>query len=356
MGIFDQEYGIQLSLCIFLFGKYSNPNLLLMNSETSKVFSERLHDALCANLPVSSKLLLAVSGGADSMSMLHACVCVCEGLELNLEVAHVDHRLRPESQAEADFVSEQAQKYDLPFHLKVADSCPSGENIENWARKLRYGFFKATLEERQLDYIVTAHNANDVAETLLMRLVSNKELNGIEKQDSRRRLIRPMIGLSRKDIEAYAVENGLAYVHDVSNDDQTYLRNKIRHTLFPFMVENFHQDIVSIVAERAEALAEDYLAIDEILSPILNEVGKNDFGSKTWLRGLRNCLGLLPEGLRWRLVEKLFYNHLGFNLGRTHSKQLLRVVLGERVAVQLPTGVEVRASGGGLKLGSAAQD
>jgi len=308
----------------------------------------QVENELKARLPKGSGLLLAVSGGADSCVLLQAAHKLSRLLELKLEVAHVDHQLRASSKRDALFVKKSALALKLPFHLKRLSKAPTAQNLEAWCRGQRYQFFNEILKKRKLGYVVTAHTASDVAETFLMRLVSNKELASIECFDQRRKLIRPLLNVTREKIESYAAKNKVKFMHDETNDDQRYLRNKVRKSLIPYLAKNYDKRIVETIAERAQAIAADQAELYALSEAALERVNTTNFGSKLWLRELKAELSSREEGLRWRIVERMMRNKLGFNLGRAHSKRLLDFVLGKATGIELPGGVVITKKDGGL--------
>lgn len=294
-----------------------------------------IEKALRNRLKLEGRYLIAASGGVDSMSMLHAAVGLARELKLTLHAAHVDHGLRPESSEDARFVKEECDRQGVILHCRRLENQPKA-NIEAWARKERYSFFEEVLSAEQLDCVLTAHNANDVAETLLMRLVSNKEPTSIMDFDERRRLMRPLLSVPRLTIAEYASANSVKYREDSSNADERFLRNKIRNSLIPFIQEKFEPRVVESLANRAEELAEDHALLYSLVDEAVLEVSKFDFGSRDWVSAVQRGIAELPSGLGWRLVEKALYPKLGFNLGRGGSRGLIRVLFGEARGLELP--------------------
>ena len=306
--------------------------------------------ALRKELRPGMKLLVAVSGGVDSVALLYGALELRRELKLKLEVAHVDHNLRSGSAADAAFVAELAQKYELPFHLKRARKPGRSENIENWGRKLRYAFFSEIVLAGKIDWVLTAHNANDVAETFLMRLVARKALKSIEAQDPRRRIMRPLLSVSRTEIESYVTQRNRSYREDPTNADTDFLRNRIRHILLPLLEREFDPRIVEIISHTARSTAQDIELLFELLCAPLARVSGHRFGSKAWLTAARQECLALPEALRWRFTEHLFEPKLGFSLGQERSQTLCRFLLGKAEGMQLPGKVALRRREGGILL------
>lgn len=303
--------------------------------------------ALRENLVHKSRYLLAVSGGIDSVALAHACVSLQREFALKLEIAHVDHGLRDSSKADAEFVKSLALQWQLPFHLRSLNGAPASENIENWGRQERYTFFAELLSNDSFDAILTAHNANDVAETFLMRLLANKELKSIERFEKQRRVLRPFLLVSRTEVESYVAEQKLSFKEDPSNQDQQFLRNKVRHTLIPYLATNFDPRIAEVLSQRAAGTHSDIRFLETLSERALS--GLNDeFGSKGWLKSLRLMLENAPEQLRWRMLDHLFKPKLGFNIGREHSSLLVEFIMGADEGLQLPGGLTLRRRDGGL--------
>lgn len=305
--------------------------------------------AVSALIKRGSRLLLAVSGGKDSVALLHACVGLQDRLALTLEVAHVNHGLRPAAAADAHFVAELAARYGLPCHLHEAGAPSAKENVEAWGRRVRYRFFNETLDARALEWALTAHTADDAAETLLMRLLSNKELTTIERMDRKRRCLRPLLAVPRRTVEQYISVHQLPFVEDESNSDCAYLRNRVRHCLLPLLRREFDPRIEETLACRAEALAEDRRMLYALLLEGLERVSLHERFSRGWLRAARAEISEMAEPLRWRFAEQLLKPYLGYNLGRAKSRDFAELLARKRTGVELPGGISLRAHAGGLR-------
>ena len=186
-----------------------------------------------------SKLLLAVSGGRDSMCMLF----VLQKLGYSIQVAHCNYKLRDKaSDQDAELVESYCQKHAIPFHHKVCDTRTladqNGWSIQQAAREIRYDFFEALIEKERLDYICTAHHRNDDFETSIMALVNANFYKGIAGIPPKRdHVIRPLIGVSRFEIDEFVDEFGVQFREDASNKSNKYKRNFTRHEIVPRMEE-----------------------------------------------------------------------------------------------------------------------
>ena len=178
------------------------------------------------------RLVCAVSGGADSVAMLFAFYLLRDKLKITLEAAHFNHHLRgEESQRDADFVRAFCDRYEIPLHVGGAMVQPGKKGLEAAAREARYGYLQS-LDGK----IATAHTADDNAETVLLHLIRGtglKGLGGIAPQ--RGNLIRPMLAVTRQDVEAFLREWNLPHVEDSSNGSDSFLRNRIRRGVMPLL-------------------------------------------------------------------------------------------------------------------------
>jgi tRNA(Ile)-lysidine synthase len=236
-------------------------------------------------------VLVAVSGGPDSVALLHLLYDLREELELRLEVAHLQHGIRgAEAQEDARFVAELAEKLRLPFHLKEVNlyqikSAAGKGNLEALARAERYRFFAAVARERKLGKIATAHTQDDQAETMLMWLLRGSGMKGLGGMPPTHRLdgtnidpvsgpvvIRPLLGVSRAEIEEYLNEKHLTFRLDRSNQDLSFLRNWIRLKLIPQLKEKMDRNLPSRLTQQAELIREEEQFLEELTHVELDRI------------------------------------------------------------------------------------
>ncbi len=186
----------------------------------------------CNMIAPGDQVTCAVSGGPDSMALLWAMYLLQEKLQIHLSAAHFNHRLRgEESDRDEAFVREFCQRYDIPVYCGSAQVKAGKKGLEAAARDARYGFLR-TLPGK----IATAHNADDNAETVLMRLVRGTGLKGLGAiAPVSGNLIRPMLTITRAEILEFLQEYHVGYVQDSSNTSQRFLRNRIRHQVMPLL-------------------------------------------------------------------------------------------------------------------------
>lgn len=215
-----------------------------------------------------STVLVAVSGGADSMALFQALAELRQTLDVTLAVAHLDHQLRAEaSRGDAAFVEARAAALDVPFHLEAADvrglADKEGVSLEMAARAARYGFLRRVAKTHGYAAAATGHTLDDQAETLLLRLARGAGtggLSGIARSAvvDGIRVIRPLLDVRHETLVSFLKERGLTWREDASNRDLAFLRNRVRHEILPRM-----RDLLNPRVEEALARAANLLEADE---------------------------------------------------------------------------------------------
>lgn len=205
-----------------------------------------LHDRIAAQLaprlPAGSKLLLGLSGGMDSVVLLHVLHHLAPELGFTLSAMHVHHGISPNADAWARFCTELCGRYAIPLEIKHIDIAPlkDAHGIEASARKLRHAAFA----ESACRYVALAHHADDQAETLMLQLLRGAGLRGVSampyaREQGSQLLLRPMLDVGRTELLAYAQQLDLQWIEDESNADDSYPRNFLRHRLFPVLEKRF---------------------------------------------------------------------------------------------------------------------
>lgn len=188
----------------------------------------------------NKKILLAVSGGPDSMALFHSMLAMKDELNLQLLVAHVNHGLRPSAEEEADFVSELAARHGLPFYLLEEDMAALGrrEQIseETAGRVSRYRFFHRIADETG-SLIATGHHKDDQVETVLLHILRGTGVQGLAGMQPDGPILRPLLCVTKEEILHFLEQEGIPWVLDESNLETRYFRNRLRHTLLPLMRE-----------------------------------------------------------------------------------------------------------------------
>jgi tRNA(Ile)-lysidine synthase len=213
-------------------------------------------------------IVLAVSGGADSMALLYGAARLVEtgARRWTLSVAHLDHALRPESADDAAFVTDAAAALALPTEARRTDVAAlaraEGRSIEEAAREARYRFLDEVAPPGAL--IATAHTADDAAETVLINLLRGTGLAGVAGIPARRgRIVRPLLGARRAMLRALLDAAGIAWRDDPSNEDRAFLRNRVRHEVLP-LLEELRPGAVDRIGTFSRLADDDDLLLDEL--------------------------------------------------------------------------------------------
>jgi tRNA(Ile)-lysidine synthase len=202
---------------------------------------------------------VAVSGGADSVFLLHALHQLASHWNLKLSVVHIEHGIRgAASLQDAEFVRELAASFALPFHLYCANVCAMADNLEQAARNVRHGFYRELLAAGTLDRIATGHTHNDQAETVLYRILRGSGFAGIAGilPVTQEGLVRPLLEIQRVEIEKWLRERRIDWREDETNKDLSYARNRLRYEILPLLRENFNPRLDRVLAHLA-TLAQD---------------------------------------------------------------------------------------------------
>lgn len=212
-------------------------------------------------------VIVAVSGGADSIALLHAVYSLKQELGITVHACHVNHNLRGgESKRDEQFVRDFCDSRKIPVTFYSIDiKADKHESIEERARKMRYECFEKLCSEHDAK-LATAHTASDNAETVFLNILrgtGTKGLCGIPPV--RGNIIRPLIRCTREDIENYCTENRLEYVTDSSNLSDDYTRNKLRHRLIPLLQE-FNPSLFEAVSRMTSAVYDDNALLEQISS------------------------------------------------------------------------------------------
>ena len=279
-------------------------------------------------------VICGVSGGADSVAMLHCLHTLAGELDIRVEAAHFDHLLRgEESQGDRDFVLRFCKERSIPLHLGEEDvaAYAKGEKLglEEAARHCRYRFF-STLEGK----IATAHTADDNAETVLMHLLRGSGLRGLcGISPLTEKLCRPLLCVSRQEVLDYLQAEALPHREDSSNKDLSFTRNRLRHTVLPLLREEQPKLSQQILKQSALLRAEDAL-LDQLAGEYVCRNADGSFEIPLLL--------IAPDPLQKRALRLMAGGFLPQDLALVHICALQKLLYSDRpsASVDLPMGLQ----------------
>jgi tRNA(Ile)-lysidine synthase len=256
------------------------------------------------------RLIVGVSGGIDSMVLLHLLNTYRREFNLSLIVAHVNHGLRPEeSKEEANLVQKESERLGLHFEYGQFDvkrfQRVGRLSAQDAGRRIRFQFFKNLLLKYQAHKIALGHNADDQVETVLLRLIRGSGLQGLRGMLPIRegRVIRPLLEIWKEEIESFAREKGIPFLLDSSNLKGDYLRNRVRLSLIPLIEKEYQPTFKKIVMKTSAILREenDYLdrGAEESYRKIIHQ--ENEILSFRFSE-----FQALQKAIQWRMIQKIW--------------------------------------------------
>ncbi len=278
-------------------------------------------------IKANDKVVVAVSGGPDSMCLLDSLYRLKNELNFNIIVAHVNHGIRKESEEEKEYVNKYCTKRNIPFsYLKVDVPKLSKEkkiSEETCGRIVRYDFFEKVRQENNADVIAVAHNLNDNIETILLNQIRGCGLKGLIGMDFKfNKIIRPLLTIEKKDILLYNNELELHPCFDKTNEEDIYLRNKIRLNLIPYL-EELNPNLVTNISRMRNILKEDNEFIEDFTNKIFEKVIIKEDNSKI----VFNFSNFMNEhkSIQKRIVRKLIEKKIS-NLDGIENIHVLDII------------------------------
>ncbi len=290
-------------------------------------------------------VLVALSGGSDSVAMLHILFLLSNELDFKLYCAHINHNIRDEAKYDEEFVIEFSKKLGIECFVKSADVLSYAKenaiSTELAGRKIRYEFFDEILKKYSIDKLATAHNKNDSAESILLHLIRGCGLDGmcgipVCRDDY---IIRPIIDISKKEIEEYCKENDLKFVVDKTNFETDYTRNKIRLNLIPMIEEDINPNFTQTLTNNSHIFRESLDFIDKYTNEAYERICQKE---KLVLCELMKEEEIIIKNV----VMKHFKNFTkkGQNLSQLHINEIVGLIkeTGTSKEINLPDGVTAR--------------
>lgn len=306
-------------------------------------------DFLNELLTTNDSLVIGVSGGPDSMCLLHALISLKDKYNLNIICAHINHSLRIESEDEKIFVENFCIKNNIIFEYLKIENYKNNKFTENEAREKRYAFFEKLIDKYHAKYLVTAHHGDDLIETIMMRIVRGSTLSGFVgipkiSENKKYKIIRPLLNLNKEDIYEYLNENNILYVTDKSNDNDKYTRNRFRKHLLPFLkkedekvhlkflkyseeLQKYNRYINNLIDEKKhnilvnnkllinKLLEEDEFIQEKIIEYLIKDIQKTEIFDINGI-GMKNIISLLKAkdnkeiNLSNGFIARKSYNYL----------------------------------------------
>ena len=295
-------------------------------------------------------IVIGCSGGPDSMSLL---MLLCEQREPGniIVCAHINHNLRVESVAELEFVKEICQTNNIVFESMTIDEY-GNDNFHNEARTIRYNYFESLIKKYDATILMTAHHGDDLIETILMRIVRGSVLkgySGFSKEVTKNgyKIIRPLITVTKEDIQQYNESNNIKYVNDQSNESNKYTRNRYRHYILPFLKSedaNVHRKFLQF----NEEISESANFINRFVNQKIEEVMTND---KLDIKQFKELDNIIQTKILEELISDLYPDDL-FVVSHIHVEVVKDLIYNDKAnaKVYLPGNVIANKSYNHLEL------
>ncbi len=313
---------------------------------------------------ISDRVVLAVSGGPDSLCLFHLFLKLMEQYDLKLVVAHLNHCLRPEGPGEAEAVAKLAGEHGLPCEIRAVDigalKNELGIGEEEAGRLARYQLFLEVANKYNATTLATGHHRDDLAETVLLNIIRGSSVDGLAGILPKRRwkglkLIRPLLCLRRSEIEEFCNLNNLKPFTDSSNLERNYKRNKLRLDLIPYLEKQYNPRIIEALANLGDLAAQDRRLLQALARLYYKRYAHFD-GPFTRLD--RTAVIDLPPALKGRVIFKALAKHIApGQLNRLHIRRLEGFLANSKEGsrLSLPGGMEAKLSGPFLILSPVKQ-
>ena len=293
-------------------------------------------------LSVGDTIVVGVSGGPDSMALLYILNEFKNKMDLNIICAHVNHNKRKESEQEKIDLENYCKKNNITFeYIKVTNW--GDDNFHNDARSVRYNFFEELVYNYGAKYLMTAHQGDDLIETILMRIVRGSTLKGysgfsriVDKGDYK--IIRPLITVTKDEILKFDEKNGIQYAIDESNNEDHYTRNRYRHTVLPFLKQeepNIHKKFLKF----SETLLKNSNYIDSVANKEFNKVFQN---GNLDIDKFKSLDPVIQTKIIYNILEKIYGDDL-LIVGNAHVDLIFGLISSNKSnsVVHLPNNVIV---------------
>ena len=280
------------------------------------------------------KVVLAVSGGPDSICMLDILNDIKNDvtIDINFEivVAHVNHMIRKEAEEDEKYVKKYCEEKQIEFYSKSIDVQKMANNnkigVEEAGRNARYDFFDEILERTNAQKIAIAHNKNDNVETVLMHIIRGSGINGLKGiEPERGKYIRPIIECERNEIEEYCTQKNLQPRIDKTNFENEYTRNKVRNLLIPYIQKEFNPNLIKTIDRLSNLVAEEEKYMDKQVEKAYKEMLISESENEIQLR--LKTFNIQEKVIKSRIIlytiTRLFGNSKG--LEKIHIEDIIKL-------------------------------
>ena len=279
----------------------------------------------------NDKVLVAVSGGPDSICLLNILYNLKSDLKIELFVAHVNHLIRNEAKIDAEFVKEFCENRGIKFFYKEYNIKEKAKvekiSVEEAGRNARYGFFEEIAKEYNINKIAIGHNKNDLAETLIMNIIRGTGTQGLKAILKKNGIyIRPLLDISREKIEEYCEKNNLKPRIDLTNFENNYTRNKIRNIVIPYLKKEFNPNIVEALTRLSKIATEEQDFINMEVEKHYNKIVINEEENSIKIEGKK--FSKLHIAIKKRIIlyiiNKLFGNTK--QIEKKHIEDIIKLI------------------------------
>lgn len=288
---------------------------------------KRVYDYLIKEVKLKDQDIIVVgcSGGPDSMALMYVLMDIRKKINIKIICAHVNHNVRVESKNEEKFLQEYCNEHDIIFEAMTIENY-GDDNFHNEARKIRYQFFDEIINKYNANYLMTAHHGDDLMETILMRIVRGSTLKGyagFEKiiKKSNYTLVRPLIFVTKEELEQFDNQNNIPFVIDKSNFNGKYTRNRYRKTALPFLKEedpNVHNKFLKF----SDVLIEYNDYIDNLIE---KKIGKIYVDQSIDINKFLEEKPLIQKKILFYIFEHLYQDDL-YQINMTNVNEILNLI------------------------------
>ena len=281
-------------------------------------------------IQAKDKIVLGVSGGPDSITMLDILRQIQEEFDFEIVVAHINHMIRKEAIQDEEYVKKYCEKNSIEFFVKRIDVMSVANNrkigTEEAGRFVRYDFFDEVLKQTGSNKIAIAHNKNDKIETIIMHLLRGSGLSGLKGiEPIRENVIRPLIECERKEIEKYCDENKLEPRIDKTNFENDYTRNKIRNIVIPYIEKELNPNIIETIDRLSEVVKKEDRYLEKVALDVYDKILiKQEPGQiMLELKGFNEQDEVIKSRIILYTVKKLFGSSQGIE--KIHINDIIKL-------------------------------